>query len=389
MELSGNLRRFAVANVFQFLNMESATGKLTLRHAKMRIQILLLEGNPLDVEHSEHPKEKRMGEILVTSGRLSEEEMASAYEERRSRLVPLGTVLHDRGFITDRERQRLAALVYTDILFDALEMRDGTYEFEYFDEAEHGELEQPLSMQTIMLKAAQIEDEWPQVHRYVPSIDAVFSPSPSDTIGLEAVINSLSEEDREIAERIDGTRSVNEIAAETLRSEFEVAKLIAELSRRGVVVAIQMMREDEVDEQPKGFFSMDIGPVSLVPLAIAFTTVLLMFSWRYYASPVLDEPDRVFAPFVHAGRDGATVDRVRLQRLLQAFQLHREEQGMAPRSLDTLVRLGYCERADLKTAEGGTFLMKITGNQEERVTISAIDTQGKPIPGLSVRISLK
>ena len=74
--------------------------------------------------------------------------------------------------------------------------------------------------------------------------------------------------------------------------------------------------------------------------------------------------------------------------LLQAFQLHREEQGMAPRSLDTLVRLGYCERADLKTAEGGTFLMKITGNQEEKVTISAIDTHGKPIAGLSVRISL-
>jgi len=389
MELSGNLKRFPVANVLQFLNMESATGTLTLKQKKDRIVITLQEGNPLAVEHSATPKNQRMGEILIESNRVSQEEFESAVEEHRNRLVPLGTALHSRGLISEDERKKLAALVYNEILLEALSWKEGTYDFMRLDKVEEGELEEPLSIQTIMLQIAQQEDEWPLIRRYVPSSESVFSPSPSESLGIEAMMASLSPEDRAIAERIDGLHTVGKIAAETLRSEFEVAKLITELSRRGLVVAIQQARDEEEDLRRRSFFSPDLGPAAILPLAAAFFIIAVFFAWRNYVSPVLSDTERALAPIIHAGRDPATVDRLRLRRLLDAFHLYRDENGALPHSFATLARLGYCSESDLFTADGGKYMLKIIGQREEKAVIAAVSPDGSPRPDLTVEIPLK
>ena len=389
MELSGNLKKFAVSNVLQFLRMEGATGVLTLKRGRTRITLTLDGGNLLDAEHSETPKDQRIGAVLIESNRISEEDLESVMEERRRGLAPLGTILHGRGLISDNERQRVAAMVCTNMLFEVLAWREGTYEFKRYDLVEPTELYEPISTQTIMLNAAQQEDELPQIRRYVRSCEAVFAPSPSNTLGLESVMTTLSAEDREIAEHIDGLRSVKRIMAETLRSEFEVSRLIAELSRRGLIVAVQRAYDFVAETKPGGFFSIGVGKPAVYALAAAFAAVLILFVWQYYISPVVDYPQKTLAPIVNAGRDPATVDRLRLQRLLQAFQLYRNDHGSPPHSLALLVRMGYCTPSDLQTFDGNRFILKVIGAREDKVLIAAVDDRGNPLPSLAVEISLR
>ena len=389
MELSGNLKRFAVSNVLQFLQMEGATGALTLKRGRTRVTLTLDEGNLLDAEHTETPKEQRMGAILVESDRITEDEFESVMEERRRGLAPLGTILHGRGLISDSERQRVAAMVCTEMLFEVLAWPEGTYEFKRLDMVEPTEMSEAISTQSIMLNAAQQEDEWPQIRRYVRSSEVVFAPSPSNTLGLESVFSTLSPEDRDIAERIDGLRSVKKIMAETLRSEFEVSRLIAELSRRGLIVAVQRAHDFVADTKPSGFFSFVLGKSAVVSLSVAFAAVLCLFAWQYYILPVIDSPQQTLAPIVNAGRDPATVDRLRLQRLLQAFQLYRNDHGAPPHSLACLARMGYCTQSDLQTFDGNLFILKVIGSREDKVIISAVDENGQPLPTLAVEISLQ
>jgi hypothetical protein len=389
MELSGNLKRFPVSNVLQFLHMETATGILTLKHGRTRVTITLDDGNALDVEHSEKTKEQRLGALLVDSGRITEDELDSVLEERRRGLVPLGTILHSRGLVNDSERQRAAALVCTEILFEVLAWREGTYEFKRLDVVEPVELYDALSTQSIMLNAAQQEDEWPQIRRYVRSSDAIFTPSPSNTLGLETVMSSLSPEDREIAEKIDGLHSVRKIMAEALRSEFEVSRMIAELSRRGLVVPIQRAQDFAAEARPSGFFSIGLGAPTIAAFALAFAAVIAMAAWQYYISPVIANPQATLASFLNAGRDPSTVDRLRLQRLIQAFQLYRDDHGSPPEALATLARMGYCSASDLETFDGRHFILRVIGEREQKVLIAAVDQHGRPLPALAVEFTLQ
>jgi hypothetical protein len=389
MELSGNLKRFPVSNVLQFLGMESATGILTLKRGRTRVTITLDEGNALDVEHSDKPKEQRLGALLVESGRITVDELESVMEERRRGLAPLGTILHSRGLINDSERQRTAALVCTEILFEVLAWKEGTYEFKRLDLVEPIELYDAISTQSVMLNAAQQEDEWPQIRRYVRSAEAIFAPSPSNTLGLETVKSSLGLEDREIAERIDGLNSVRKIAAVTLRSEFEVSRLIAELSRRGLVVPIQRAKDFAEEAKPSGFFSLGVGTPAIAALSAAFILVLVISAWQNYISPIISNTQRTLAPIINAGRDPSTVDRLHLQRLLQAFQLYRDDHGSPPGALITLARMGYCSASDLETFHGGHFILKVIGDKEQKVLIAAVDEKGRPLPELAVEINLQ
>jgi hypothetical protein len=174
-----------------------------------------------------------------------------------------------------------------------------------------------------------------------------------------------------------------------LRSEFEVARLVAELSRRGLVIAVHHPELEAAELRPRNFFSLDLGPAALLPLAFAFAAVLMLFCWRHYVGPLVHDTGRIFSPVLNAGRSNETVDRLRLQRLLKAFQLYRDERGTPPSSLAALARLGYCSDSDLETADGNRFVLRVIGRREDMIVISALDNRGEPRPDLTVEISIQ
>lgn len=392
MELAGSLKQFAVANILQFLAMESSTGILTLTRGREKIIIALSKGDVVDVEHSKRTKEERKERILGESGRIDQEGFWKAAEESRSKLKTIGAMLVERGVLTDLETNNLSALVCTDILFEALKWRDGVYEFERKPKTESDELARPMSLQSILLNAAQQEDEWPQIRRYVPSLETVFIPShiaegTGDSTQWDSILRQLTPEDRRIAEHIDGINGVSAIVGATLRSEFEVCRLLMELFRRRLVTTVVRKRERH-EAYPQGFLSASIGRGAFVPLVLVLAGLLLFFMWRHYLEPLLTRPGVVLAPIIEAGRDPATVNLLRLNRLEKAFQLYRSEYGGAPPSLAVMVRLGYCSRDDLHSTTGGPFTYKVIGSQGERIIIQATDGSGRPDPQFHIEMTL-
>lgn len=371
MELSGSLRRFNVANVFQFLSMETATGVLTLKSGRTRIVISLRDGNPLTAEHTEHTKDQRMGEILIASGRLDKDELDSALDERRSKLLPLGMVLcESRGLISEQERSRLAVLVYTQIIMEALTWRDGVYDFARKDHAEAGEISQPLSMQNILLNAARQEDEWPLIRRNVPTMEAIFSPSSDDMEAWKQAVAELPEDERRLAAKIDGVSTIRMIAGATLTSEFEVARLVSELVRRGQVVRIARPQEEEDLLRPRLSVLSRLSRLAYLPLVVVCSLIILVTFWKNYVYPVLQAPQVAFASFFNAGQSEEIVNRLRLQRLLQGTMLYYKELGIAPISLTSLAEQGFCSREDTLDAHGKPFVLKVVGGEKKRVLIS-------------------
>ena len=391
MELSGNLKKFDVSKIFQLISTESATGVLALRRKRTRITIAVRDGLVVDVEESERPKDQRMGQTLTASGRLGEGELTKLLEERRSRLVRLGTVLREKGLLSDREEADLALLVYNDILFEALSWRDGLYDIKQQEVVDPGELAAPISMVTVLLNAAQQEDEWPRIRRYVPSMEIVFAPAPAavETGKWESLLNTLGPEDRKAAERIDGASSVRMIAASLLRPEFEVTRLIAEISSKGLLVRVSRPRTAGEGLKRLDFFALEVGPAAVVPLAVIFSALLLLFAWQHYLQPLVAEPQRLTVPIADAGRRPQAIDRLRFQSVVQAVRLYRIENGAPPPSLQTLARQGYCAPGDLRTTDGGGFELKVLGRAGQTALVRATDAEGRARPELTVEFSLR
>lgn len=389
MELTGSLKKFPVTKVLQFLNMDTASGLLTVKRGKHKVGIVLLEGNILDVEDSEETKEQRMRKKLLTSNRLSESELGIYQEEKKSRLIPLGKILEERGYLTKDEHERMIKTIYSDILFGVLEWKDGVYDFERKDEVIATDLEKTLSVNSIMLNAARQEDEWPTVRRYVPTMRAVFHISGTQSQeAWETVVNNLGPDELRIVNAVDGVSTVKMIADSLFMREFEVAHVIAEMVKRGMVA--RSYEQEALYSQPsaKGLFSSGLGRMALIPLKLVAVALLALFVWVNYISPVLVNPERSLSPVINAGRDDETLNRLRLLRLQKAFYNYLKEQGALPTSLAVLVRLNYCTEEDLKSIDGGYFVLKVLGDQEETAMIQATDEAGNPRPELSTEISI-
>lgn len=390
MELSGSLKRFPVSKVLQFLNMDAATGLLNLRAGKQRITIVMEDGNILDVEDAERSKEQRIRTVMIDSGRLAGPEFDALLEERRQRLVPIGTILVDRGYLNAETHLRMSRLVYLTILFEAMAWKDGTYEFERRDDVLPTELADAISVASLMLNAARQEDEWPTIRRYVPNANAVFGRgSTSDANVWDRMMEELGPDEQRIARCIDGISTVKMIADTTFSTEFETSSIIAELVKRGMLARMYDQEAAYAEARPRGFFSFKLGPLALNSMKIAVALIALLFAWKNYAAPIVYGGDDTMTVLANAGQDADTVNRLRLLRLQHAFYVYLREQGSPPSSLALLARMEYCDESDLHIIGGGYYVLKILGLQEETARIQAVDRNGAPIPALSVEIAVR
>lgn len=389
MQLSGSLKEFPVAKVLQFLNMDAATGMLNLRNGKSKISIALKDGNILDVEDMFKTKEARIRDLLVDTSHISESRFEKLLEEKKLRLVPIGTILQDHNYLTADEHAKLVKLVYSTILFKALKWRDGNYDFEKKGELLPTELDEPISVASLMLNSARQEDEWPSIRRYVPSAASVFKRSATmDTNSWKKLIGTLGPMESDVAQAIDGRSSVKSIAERKLYAEFDVSRVLCDLVINGHIVRLEDVGEEKKEDKT---FSIPVklGLIAKVPLAITVFIIFSVYIWIYYIAPTLASPDRSLVSVAHAGYNVDNVNKLRLLRLQHAFYTYLDENGAPPSSLAMLARMRYCNEDDLKCLDGGYFILKLVGRKENYAILQGTDQFGEPLENLMVEIMIR
>jgi competence protein ComGC len=390
MELSGNLKKFPLPKVLQFLNMDQASGVLRLNKGKRQITLLLEEGNILDVKDSERPIAARMGEVLLRSGKVTEQEWNVLSEEQKARLEPMSKVLTDANFLSHEEQQRLVKLVYFETLIEALQLTEGQYEFEHKEGLMPSELPDPISVNSLMLNLARQEDEWGELRKIVPSRDAVFGRSPDiQDEAWDKAMSSLSREEQRVAKSLDGFSTVGMVGDITFSNDFDVANIIAELARRGLVVRVFEQEAAYAQSRPKTFFSINIGPTALKILYATAALLLLLMVWSKALLPMIANWQESRVVIETAGLNMETANDMRIMRLQNAFYTFLKEKGEPPTSLQALMREGYISEKDLQVVGGGRFVLKVIGLQEESAFIQAVDENGSNIKGLSTELFVR
>jgi hypothetical protein len=348
--LSGNLKDFGLADVFQLIGQQRKTGVLELRSKKSRVQLVFDRGAvvsaaPAGARESDSDP---LAEMLVRCGLLTRERARAAGEASKASAQPRARVVVDRGGIPARELARVQDVLTRDTIFDVLRWTQGSFDFLARPVEHERDPASLLGAEQILMDGLRMLDEWRELVTRVPADATVFARVGS----VESVTEMSGEESparQEAARRlfglIDGRLSMRRVIDLALVGNFEGLRIFTALQEAHAIEAVRiaggsstgLRRDLSIVPLLKGIAA------SVIPLAALAGAVWL--AARHPASAAPAHP--IVRSSLASLREGHAT-----RRLSAAVDTYRLIEGRFPEDLEALARRGVVSADALAAPEG-------------------------------------
>lgn len=236
MSIEGQLEDVSLADICQLLAMGRKTGCLTVTDRSAFGYVYFDGGRVVYANLLNRPD--RLGELLVRSSVIDREELSQAMEQQaREPGRRLGEILVSRGSLTEDELRRHITIQIEEAVYHLFAWERGSFHFAP-DETpdDEGMAGVSINAESLLLEGARRVDEWSLIEKKIPSMDLVFglerNPRAEGT-GANGEPLELTREQEKILPLIDGERSVEELAAAAGMVDFDAAKALFGLVQAG------------------------------------------------------------------------------------------------------------------------------------------------------------
>ena len=355
--LSGNLRDFGIADVFQLIGQQRKTGVLELTDAKVRVQLTFDQGavvtaSPASGRSSDGDP---LADMMLRCGLLTRQRAQQALEACRASAQTFGAVLVERGWVDVEEVRRIEDLLTRDTIFEVLRWESGSFDFR----AQPIEHDRPagslLGAEQILMDGLRMIDEWRSFQHLVPSEDTVFQRVGRFETYQERK-GHQSPEQVERAKRlfslIDGRLSLRRVVDLSRLGSFDGTRILAELVEEEVIKplhpeGVRHLRKHDRESGGKrrsGGLASTLGAVAgtLVPLLL-----LAAAAWFAQTPTHAPEPARIASGSLERLRDAYATRRVR-----NAIDAYRLNEGRWPDVFRDLQAGGYLDAEALAAPAG-------------------------------------
>ncbi|HUR38820.1 MAG TPA: DUF4388 domain-containing protein, partial [Planctomycetota bacterium] len=238
MSFKGDLSTIGLGEVFQMISMSQKEGTLIVQDSDSR-KCVFFGATGVQLLSSGKRKGLKIGDMLLRAGKVSEGQLEDALENGRIQRKMVGEVLVESGVVTQEEIQRLIREQIEEEIYDLFLWKKANFEF--VEGPASDELKDPDAQVTklsfdvngLLLEAVRRSDEWAVINQSVPSIDSIFTfVSESDRHEEEKTTHELAVR---VCPLLDGRTAISEIVENTGISKFETCKVIVDLFNRGRV----------------------------------------------------------------------------------------------------------------------------------------------------------
>lgn len=244
MALRGNLKDFSLPDVFQLVTFSRKTGVLRIqRDDDAQGSVWFRDGDVFFAQSNWHTEP--LGERLVRAQRLTPQALDRALQLRVNEKEDgrrLGQILIDEGYITDKVLEAFVSEQIQETIFDLMRWDEGDFDFEAMPEAVEEDIGLSVSIENVIMEGSRRLEEWTRIKKKIPSVDVVFKMATAPGEGTFEI--SLKPIEWNLLLLVDGTRSVAELAHETDRTDFEVARIIYGLFSAGL---LEFATDEEVE----------------------------------------------------------------------------------------------------------------------------------------------
>ncbi len=256
MALEGSLRDFDLFSLFNMIKIQGKNGTLVLSQGQEFIKVFFENGEIVGCDSNQIRMEDRLGTMLVRLGRLTGEELLAMVQVQRQTLKRMGTLLLESGKVNPSDLQDALFSQATAILHRTFRWVEGDYRF---DSMLPPDLDRdhfvPIPVDTVLMEAARIQDEWPEVERRLPGMDVPLARSAKAQalhLDIDRDVSSLldgkgqmahgssglTHEQEMVLSYFDHPESVKDIIQVSRYEELDTCKAVADLLEAGLLEPI-------------------------------------------------------------------------------------------------------------------------------------------------------
>jgi cytochrome c-type biogenesis protein CcmH/NrfG len=249
MAIEGPLAELSIQDVLQLLELAHKTGLLTVRSDRLNDEAIVHFTRGAIVFAVRRRSTRRLGQLLIRAGRLTQRELDRALELQRANPAQrLAEILLEMGSIGEEELERQLRFQMEETIYEIMPWTDGYFKFEERADLSEQRLLARVRVESLLMEGARRIDEWTRLESKVSGPEAI--PMLAEESGRELTPLELRADEWEVLAEIDGLRDIRQLAADLGRSAFDVAKTVYGLVSTGVLeVAEQQGRMPELQMQ--------------------------------------------------------------------------------------------------------------------------------------------
>jgi tetratricopeptide (TPR) repeat protein len=232
MSLTGNLRTMDLPDVLQWIAGGRKTGTLHFDRGSVQKRIGFVDG-AIAMSSSNDPRES-LGQYLVRDALITEEQLFKALlqQEKEGQLV--GAILVADGSVSEGDLRRLLQEKVAETIYDLFLWKEGRFEFKDADLPASTGISMHMDVLNVIMEGARRVDEWARIRAVIPNGGATFALPR----GIPPEVTDR--EERRVLELAKTGRTLDAIALETRRSEFDAAAKAFDLCQRGLLAVARV-----------------------------------------------------------------------------------------------------------------------------------------------------
>jgi hypothetical protein len=281
MALEGSLRDFDLFSLFNMIKTQGKSGTLVLSRGQEFVKIFFDQGDIVGCDSNQVRMEDRVGAMLVRLGRLSGDELLGMIQKQRQTLKRMGALLLESGKVSAQDLQDALFNQAMSIIYRTFRWIEGDYRFDSILPLDlDRENFPPIPVDTVLMEAARIMDEWPEVQRRLPDshvplkktdkamslrldidqeLSSVFEGQPS----MNPKGSGLSHEQETVLTYFAEPQSLQSVIQITRYDELDTCKVVAELLGAGL---LEISQDGVVRESPPPWgLPLEASPIPLEP----------------------------------------------------------------------------------------------------------------------------
>jgi hypothetical protein len=351
--LSGNLRDFGIADVFQLIGQQRKTGVLELSRGKRRVQLVFDRGGVVMA----HPAAARdgdpdpLGDMMVRCGVLSRARADRASGARRASAQSFARAVVERGWLDAGQVACVEDLLTRDTIFEVLRWNSGSFDFRAQSVSHERDPSALLGAEQILMDGLRMVDEWQSFASQVPSRDTVFETC-GDFEDYRERADSVSADQLEGARTlfslVNGRRPAHRIVDLSRLGTFDGTRILADLKAADLIQPVRAVRSLRLHARSMGRgasgLAGGLGAVAATAVCLAALVAAVAAVHARESQPALPRIERQSLEWLQE----AYATR-RLQSAVDAYHL---AEGHWPASLERVARRGFLSEEALAAPQG-------------------------------------
>ena len=240
MGLSGDLKTMPLADLLQWCKTGRKTGSIIVSNEGI-VKTVYLDDGMLVSAGSNDPKEY-LGQFLISTGKLTEEQLQRAFEIQKRTKVLLGKILVTSGLVSQKELEKTLQRKISETIYDLFLWKDGNFRFEEEEPSDKElRIQVTLDVEHCVLEGAKRHDEWTRIRNTLPNDRIIFTLNRPRS---EKLANKPGL--KRIFDLIEQGLCIEEILLEIRGPTFPIiSKLFELLQKKYIKTAGEKKREDK------------------------------------------------------------------------------------------------------------------------------------------------